>query len=674
MEGAVAANDGAYRLAVGLPVVRTLEIEGYGMYPGQDGSGMELTFEPGLTLVVGANGLGKSTLVSLLFRMLTGPFDIPRLEEGRELGSTRLEPVRITDWASGTFARRVSNGAQGARATVAFAVAGHEFRVERRLDNLALVSLDVDGEPQDPLETESYELAITRHARLGTFADWILLLRHVVFYFEDRRALVWDPSAQRQILRLLFLPASAANEWTVMERAILATDSRMRNLQAALGREERELAKIEMKTESVAATRTELQTLESQLDADVGRADDADAALHELDTRRAEARVRSLSAEQLRESRLRDLEQVKLLAVGAAFPSSSETARYILAQLMAGDECLVCGHTVPDVAVALSTRIEAGQCVLCSSPIDPGPDITAIDHERVARALADLESAERELSDSVRLQSDAEQHYAQKRDELALVRQRIAETEQRTDFLIRSLPPEEAAIHDRRSGLSLLRTRVDEMKTDLAAERSAFATFIEGVSRTIVERADEIKRSFNSYATGFLVEQCDLDWSPSAARVGQSGETISFPSFQLTLTGSDFAAPVRRSSPADVSESQREFIDLSFRMALMSVAGVGGVGTLVVDAPESSLDAVFSLRAAEVLVRFATATNDNRLIVTSNLVEGSLIPALARLGLPAGERDHRVVDLLELAQPTAAVRDLHDQYVSVRDELLGARQ
>jgi len=39
----------------------------------------------------------------------------------------------------------------------------------------------------------------------------------------------------------------------------------------------------------------------------------------------------------------------------------------------------------------------------------------------------------------------------------------------------------------------------------------------------------------------------------------------------------------------------------------------------VIDAPESSLDAVFVTRAADVLTRFA-ADGGNRLLITSNLI------------------------------------------------------
>jgi hypothetical protein len=136
---------------------------------------------------------------------------------------------------------------------------------------------------------------------------------------------------------------------------------------------------------------------------------------------------------------------------------------------------------------------------------------------------------------------------------------------------------------------------------------------------------------------------------------------MEFPAFQLDLSAAGFEVLVPRDGPDQVSESQREFIDLAFRMALMDVAGSGGVGTLVIDAPESSLDAVFVSRAATVLMRFATANNMNRLVMASNLVEGQLIPTLLKTAA-ADASPAQLVNLFELAEPTAAVRQLREEY------------
>ena len=188
------------------------------------------------------------------------------------------------------------------------------------------------------------------------------------------------------------------------------------------------------------------------------------------------------------------------------------------------------------------------------------------------------------------------------------------------------------------------------------------------VTLEIAQFKEAIKAAFNQYAEGFLLEQCELIWSPQKDRVGQTGKNFVFPAFELDMTGSDFPSPVRRSSPEQVSESQREFIDLAFRMALMSVAS-DDASSLVMDAPESSLDAVFAPRAAGVFSRFAEPTSDNCLIITSNLVEGQLIPNLIE-SIPRQDRAARIVDLVKIAAPTAAVREQRSEYENILTRLL----
>jgi uncharacterized protein YhaN len=70
---------------INFPVLERLDISQYGLFPGPEGGqaeGLHVDFQPGITLIIGANGLGKSTLVTIIFRLLTGPFDIPGLASG----------------------------------------------------------------------------------------------------------------------------------------------------------------------------------------------------------------------------------------------------------------------------------------------------------------------------------------------------------------------------------------------------------------------------------------------------------------------------------------------------------------------------------------------------------------------------------------------------------------
>ena len=88
------------------------------------------------------------------------------------------------------------------------------------------------------------------------------------------------------------------------------------------------------------------------------------------------------------------------------------------------------------------------------------------------------------------------------------------------------------------------------------------------------------------------------------------------------------------------------------------------------DAPESSLDAVFVERAASVLGAFGRTETGNRLVVTSNLIAGELIPELLRKAAEQGDRANRVVDLLAVATPTAAVAEFREEYEHARNTLL----
>ena len=127
---------------------------------------------------------------------------------------------------------------------------------------------------------------------------------------------------------------------------------------------------------------------------------------------------------------------------------------------------------------------------------------------------------------------------------------------------------------------------------------------------------------------------------------------------------------MRRQGPNEVSESQREFIDLAFRMALIHVASPNQAGTIIIDAPESSLDVVFVDRAAEVLARFANANSLNRVVATSNLGAGELVPTLLRKAEKNPDsRAGRIIDLFVEGVPTRAIKELSADYEKYRTGL-----
>src|ERR1043166_8937145 len=81
------------------PILRRLEVKDYGLFPGKDGHGLDHTFEPGVTVIPGVNGLGKTTLLNIVYRLLVGPFDPYKTDE-IQLTQQRLRERRSFDYFS----------------------------------------------------------------------------------------------------------------------------------------------------------------------------------------------------------------------------------------------------------------------------------------------------------------------------------------------------------------------------------------------------------------------------------------------------------------------------------------------------------------------------------------------------------------------------------------------
>ena len=651
------------------PIFEHLDIDGYGMFPGtRSQPGLHATFEPGLTLVLGANGLGKTTLITLIYRMCTGPFEIPRLVPGEPLGFRNTDPTKLQSADRRVLAARVVDDAKNASATLRFTLGTHRVEVTRSLATLGVTRLCHNDDELPPTEDAFQEL-ISELTGLPAFGDWILVLRYLVFYFEDRNALVWDPSAQRQILRLLLLPTAIAATWAAKEREVLELDSRVRNLRNTLNREEGAHQVAQVKLKHGVSIASELGEADERLRTEISRLEILTEALPNVEADRQRARLRALTTEQERDSAQRLLERLQLRRIAAAFPGPDETAKYLISRLLSTDICQTCGNAVPEFAELLERRITSSECVVCGSSRPAQSSSRNGLGRQLEQAETALERREVALSAATEIRTGAERVYDDLLVEHERVATSVAELRARVAALVRQLPPDEQALHDQSNEISSLRARLDALSRELAERRNEFETSVQHDMATIARKRKAIVDRFQSFAEGFLFESSHLRWAPHKARVGQTGPLIDLPSFEVEMTGSDFPTPVRRSAPDEVSESQREFIDLAFRMTLLAVAGDSGVGSIVIDAPETSLDAVFATRAAEVLSRFSDPELGNRLVVTSNLADGALIPELISQAGVESSRSTRVVDLLELATPTSAIRTLASQYRAVRKRI-----
>ena len=192
---------------------------------------------------------------------------------------------------------------------------------------------------------------------------------------------------------------------------------------------------------------------------------------------------------------------------------------------------------------------------------------------------------------------------------------------------------------------------------------------MERAGSLIEARHVQIKHHFQTCVQAFLEESCELNYRERERTVGQSGQRVPFPGFDVMLTSGTFRnTPTPRLESDDVSESQKEFIDLAFRIALIRTASEGRGAMLVLETPEASLDSLFIYRAGDLLRDFANEGGGpgNVLIASSNLNDANMIPAL--LGIDRDPRlsgdgvAKRMINLLRLGAENAALLARRDQY------------
>ena len=339
------------------------------------------------------------------------------------------------------------------------------------------------------------------------------------------------------------------------------------------------------------------------------------------------------------------------------------------------DECLACGAIAPEAAAGFLSRLNTRHCVICNSDLVSVKNIvppTSVADRRVEETERALKDIDRLLSGTKIALDEAESNYSDHTLQCAQLDSRIADRELTISQIIDQLPKSEREIRQQRDQLSVIRKRVDALTNELNDMRASFRSFVEENTTMVVNASKLVEEAFSEYAQGFLEEEVSITRSSHKARVGQGGQVIEFPTYALDMTGSDFLDKVRRTGPSDVSESQREFIDLAFRMALIKASSQSGFGSMVIDTPESSLDVVFAKRAADILIRFGSTNEDNRLVITSNLVEGSMIPTLVGATTSDGRSASRVVDLFEIARHTRAIQRAQSEYAEARRSMFGA--
>lgn len=672
-----------------VPRLKRLRVEGYELYPDHPDLGVfEHVFVPGVNVVIGINGLGKTTLLNLMFRLMVGPYDpskADRIRPGRKQASIKYANVDF-------FRERVVDRAETAKGTAVFAFGDVEVEVTRSLKDLRLISyrhegvlheagipardlddglmallcrlagLDTDPAPDEGREDDGGELPAYRY-------DFDFLIRNLVFFLEDKVPLIWNPEGQFVILRILLVEERLSKRIALARNELLRIDSIYRNrLWAKNSLAERiRVGLAEMEEQGVALEQRDLVV--SQLGGLDARAEDLEGELTRLksDVQKIDAQLLRTRADVFdREVAVRDEEAVYF---HAAFAKARPPGDLIVRSMAGHQGCLVCGNRDEAAHRRARERMERHCCPVCESDVAVPEGASGLVEARGDR----LAETERRLVEGRRRHEALVASSDNARRELEATLDALGETRaQRRELraMVASVDDadrERSEIERMRAELADREGEVNRLDVDFQVAQREHENLIRAAQDDVARFRDDIIEAFDGYAKAFMVDDCRLRFmTDRRGKIAQADRMIDWPAFWVELSSGEGTSLTEREASEEVSESQKEFIDLAFRMALLRAACRGEPSMLVVETPEASLDAVFMRRAGELLREYGRTDERNVLVVSSNLTSASMIPALLGVGEEGAEdldaRMRRVIDLLRRARPTKALNRNRDDY------------
>ena len=664
--------------AISLPVLKQLTVKNYQMYPGDEGQGFTHTFVPGPNVIVGINGIGKTTLLELIARTLIGPEDLPDKEM---LGAGRRELVRSSSSRT-FFSQRVADGAVSATAELAISLGGNEICIRRSLLDMHLLYYSFNNTEYNAKDftnqeygiEDSYVEDIISCSGIDNYYDFVFLVKYLMFYLEERRTLAWDSWAQIEILRILYIPTALQEEYKKSYGIAISSDSLARNYSAYafnLEKQKKKLLTTLNRHANIDLTALEIKAEEYKLKFNrlVNAEKEFDVERHRLRKSLEVARHgNAFSTQRLIKARENAL---KLF-----FPTLSDYGKLILAQLESQQGCIVCGCRDKNHLQIFTEKLyESISCPICGAAAEQQEthpyasrediDLSTIEDEQ-SRFLESINALEFELK---KVNSD----YEETRDKRIKHEIRYREANQE---LTQHMSAIDATSNEKISDLDkAIKTIREQEQEAWNAKKIAIKTLEEiatGLTENISVFKDGLIEKFNTIIKSFLAEDCTLHYKTADKRIGQGSQLVKLPEFYINMTSAVFSTvPVQRNSASSVSESQKEFVEISLRMAFIDAAFSPNQASMLIETPEANLDAVFMPKAGSAFKKFTEKAVPNHILIASSNLNGTaMIPSILGKFDDRGEPteqdnsgiESHVLNLLQIAQKNKALQEYGPEY------------
>ena len=618
-----------------LPELMSINIKNYTLYP----NGLDYTYDfvKGINLILGGNGMGKTTFVNIIKFGLIGLYrkakDLTRTYQGRAIVKRLLYP-------SDYFSARKDDSVKAvgeATVTLHFLIKDAHFRVVRSLDTGTLLYVTINGTPlvgepltedryerldninlQKPYLLYAYETQIRAYSNL-TFDDLIFFVNEILFFGENHNTVLWNEGidgrtdVQYELFTKYFSEPELNERRQEMSRQARYYDSLSRhksedmrvinNLLKKLKQSDGDGTSPQSATIDIITLKGEVEKLTEELSAIKSAQKKLDEDIANL---QGEINRDSLQASKLDDEK----KQLEKEMNASLWETLHPMYDVFVKNIQLNHVCPICNQET-DVLVDRVNEATS-KCFVCGSEIHLTSDeiLTAkykeviATHKSLYQGIANKQRKIRAIEDS---QHNLDRDFREKDIRRRSLQQQLREQE---------FKRAESAEPDKLQALDDEYNKYAKEKEELQKKSDEYKVqelqLTSRIAEEILSNVSRFSSIFSSYAQQFLGVSCSLEYNSYDDRPKR---------FYPVIDGK-----VRKQEES-LSESQRFFIDHSFRMSILTFF-YQSPSFYIVETPDSSLDLSYEQNAAGVFLQFLK--KPNIVIVTSNLNNSSFISHLTK--------------------------------------------
>lgn len=595
-----------------LPNILSLEIANFSLYCN---SPVKMDFSKPVSCLMGANGIGKSTLLNCINFAITGRIN---------LTSKKLKSIDTLDKGNNYhleyFDGRISEiDKDYSSIRVTFLLGKTLIDVSRRFfpDNEIL-----EYRKNNILQNrENYENDIVRITNLKNFSQFVFLQLKVLTFDESRDCLFWNPSILTPTIFLcLGESVDNANRADELSNQIQKVNSRIRNVQWEITKQSTRLSTlIEERSkvdggqrhygeEDEANAQNEYECILQSLENNQSSYEGFLSEQQQIYAKITEKAIEKVSLK----NKYERLYEKLYSGVGNLF-------KHPIIMALTSEGCPICHSLHQSIPKRIVESIEKNICPLCGESIDESP----AEQGDIVSKLAELDTAiisvENELEELIMRQNNIEN------------RMKAVKTD--TEQL--SIRKEEIE----NEGYSFLYNKGDSWNNRIKALQDSIGV-VEREKAKHIEERDKLKAEYDNLCVSLerIYHRVQVDFLPIFKRFAKEFTGLDLDMTLVSVTNDGrrmfkFVLQIDdtcRDNEFELSESQRFFIDIALRMSIVNFVcnQTQATTSMLIDTPEGSLDIAYETNAGSMFYEYIEAKQ--KMIITANLNSSGLVQTLAK--------------------------------------------